>query len=54
MAASRPKELDAEIKSRVQEGKTRDLRFARKDKKTWFKVDLAVQVLNAVWRAYQH
>ena len=46
----RKREPDAEIKAAFRSKNAR-FAFDRKDKKAWFRIDLAGQALNAVWRA---
>ena len=44
---------NAEIKAAFRSKNAR-FAFDRKDKKTWFRIDLVGQALNAVWRASLH
>ena len=53
MVASRPNELDADLEAASRSINARSA-FDRKDKKTWFRIDLAGQALNAVWRGSMH
>ena len=55
-SASRQTKLDAEISSASKKEKCK-IALGRKDKKAWlirFRIDLAGQALNAVWRGSLH